>query len=86
MESSRFWDAVEVLWRDPGVQTCFELLRREGSMVDNAAYFFDRAGDLRRPGYLPTDRDILRCYEPTAGIREANIKFDKTSFRLIEVF
>ena len=92
VKSTKYFDVVETLWRDPSVQKCFHILSREGSknLTDNGRYFFEKMSAVRNPDYLPTDRDILRLEEPSqfgggSGIREWSIRCDQSVFRVSEI-
>ncbi|WAR05596.1 GNAS-like protein [Mya arenaria] len=64
---------IEVLWRDAGVQECYSR-SYEYQLIDSAKYFLDKVEEIRRPDYLPSDQDILRCRVLTTGIH--HIEFD----------
>ncbi|KAF5403964.1 Guanine nucleotide-binding protein G(S) subunit alpha [Paragonimus heterotremus] len=71
--SRAFFDAVEKLWRDQGVQNVFTKAN-EYQLLDSAKYFLDRIDVIRQDGYIPSEQDILRCRTMTDGINE--IQFD----------
>ncbi|CAG0887638.1 unnamed protein product [Cyprideis torosa] len=72
------------LWKDSGIQTCYEH-RREFQLSDSAKYFFDGLARLAGQDYVVTDQDILRARVPTSGIFEENFQFDKILLRIIDV-
>lgn len=79
-----FFDHVEKLWADEGVQTCFER-SNEYQLIDCAKYFLDRLGEIRKHDYMPNEQDILRCRVLTSGIFETRFKVDKVTFHMFDV-
>nr|CAH8855546.1 unnamed protein product [Trichobilharzia regenti] len=84
-----FFDEVDEIWRDPGVQRAFTRAS-EFQLFDSATYFMRRMDTIRRSDYIPTDQDILRCRKMTDSISE--LQFDihtgrKSSvrFRIVDV-
>ena len=74
----QFWEATSALWKDPGVQECFER-SNEYQLIDCAKYFLDRVEDVRKDDFSPTHQDILRCRVLTSGIFETKFRVDKVS-------
>lgn len=68
-----FFDQVEALWADAGVQACFER-SNEYQLIDCAQYFLARLATVRLPDYTPTEQDILRCRVMTTGIFETKFE------------
>ncbi|XP_002734471.1 guanine nucleotide-binding protein G(s) subunit alpha-like [Saccoglossus kowalevskii] len=79
-----FWDHTEVLWKDQGVQTCYER-SNEYQLIDSAKYFLDKVNVVRQPDYSPTEQDILRCRVLTSGIFETRFQVDKVNFHMFDV-
>ncbi|KAH8870273.1 Guanine nucleotide-binding protein G(s) subunit alpha [Schistosoma japonicum] len=84
-----FFDEVYEIWSDPGVQRAYTRAN-EFQLFDSATYFMRRFDVIRKPDYIPTDQDILRCRKMTDSITE--LQFDiptgrKSSvhFRIIDV-
>ncbi|CAH8570585.1 unnamed protein product [Heterobilharzia americana] len=84
-----FFDEVDEIWRDPGVQRAYTRAS-EFQLFDSATYFMRRMDAIRKPDYIPTDQDILRCRKMTDSISE--LQFDiqtgrKSSvrFRIVDV-
>ena len=64
---------METLSRDNGIQNCFE--RSNGyQLLDIAQYFLDRLSAIRKVGYSPTNRGLLRCRVLTRGIIETRFE------------
>jgi len=81
---TEFFDHTEILWRDRGVQSCFDR-SNEYQLIDCAKYFLDRVSMVRKPDYLPTEQDVLRCRVLTLGIFETRFQVDKVNFHMFDV-
>ncbi|XP_065676035.1 guanine nucleotide-binding protein G(s) subunit alpha isoform X2 [Hydra vulgaris] len=79
-----FYNHVEVLWKDKGVQECFER-SNEYQLIDCAQYFLDRTADVRKPVYSPSNQDLLRCRVLTRGIIETRFQVDRVNFHMFDV-
>ncbi|KAK6185529.1 guanine nucleotide-binding protein G(s) subunit alpha [Patella vulgata] len=79
-----FYEHTEILWKDKGVQGCFER-SNEYQLIDCAQYFLDRVHIVKEPDYTPTEQDILRCRVLTSGIFETRFTVDKVNFHMFDV-
>ncbi|XP_043214049.1 guanine nucleotide-binding protein G(s) subunit alpha-like isoform X1 [Amphibalanus amphitrite] len=79
-----FYDHVEALWQDKGVQACYERAN-EYQLIDCAKYFLDKTSTIRQDDYSPTEQDILRCRVLTSGIFETKFQVDKVNFHMFDV-
>jgi len=77
-------DAVAGLWRDAGVQQCFER-SREFQLNDSAKYYFDSIQRIGAPDYLPSDQDVLRSRVKTTGITESHFQIGELKYKLFDV-
>ncbi|KAL0979682.1 hypothetical protein UPYG_G00188190 [Umbra pygmaea] len=77
-------DAIRSLWRDSGVQECYDR-RREYQLSDSAKYFLSDLDRIAEPFYLPTQQDILRVRVPTTGIIEYPFDMENVIFRMVDV-
>lgn len=82
--STQFYDHTEDLWRDPGVQTCFER-SNEYQLIDCAKYFLEKVHVVRKDDFMPTEQDILRARVLTSGIFETKFRVDKVKFHMFDV-
>ncbi|KAF2365429.1 Guanine nucleotide binding protein (G-protein) alpha subunit [Trinorchestia longiramus] len=79
-----FFDHTEMLWKDKGVQACYER-SNEYQLIDCAKYFLDRVHVVRQPDYTPNEQDVLRCRILTLGIFETRFQVDKVNFHMFDV-
>lgn len=79
-----FYEHTEILWKDRGVQACFER-SNEYQLIDCAKYFLDKVHIIKQPNYTPTEQDILRCRVLTSGIFETRFQVDKVNFHMFDV-
>jgi len=79
-------EAIAALWLSGmgGLVAAFAL-RRTFDGSDNAPYFFARAPDLAKPGYLPSDDDMLRARMRTRGTVEGEFIIGDQKLRVIDV-
>ena len=79
-------DAIAGLWRsgEGGLLAAFAL-RRAFDGNDNAPYFFVRAPELAKPGYVPTDDDLVRARMRTRGTVEGDFLVGEQRLRVIDV-
>lgn len=77
-------DALEYLWADKGVQSCFAR-RSEYYLLDSAQYFLDNINRIFRADYNPSTQDILRTRVRTTGMVETKFKFKDLYFKIIDV-
>lgn len=81
---AEFYEHTEILWKDKGVQSCFER-SNEYQLIDCAQYFLDRVHIVKQPDYTPTEQDILRCRVLTSGIFETKFTVEKVNFHMFDV-
>ncbi|XP_066138652.1 G protein alpha q subunit [Euwallacea fornicatus] len=77
-------NAIEDLWRDSGIQECYDR-RREYQLTDSAKYYLSDLDRIKSDDYLPTEQDILRARAPTTGILEYPFDLDSIIFRMVDV-
>ncbi|XP_069595557.1 guanine nucleotide-binding protein subunit alpha-11 isoform X1 [Dendrobates tinctorius] len=77
-------NAIKSLWSDPGIQECYDR-RREYQLSDSAKYYLTDMDRISKPGYLPTQQDVLRVRVPTTGIIEYPFDLENIIFRMVDV-
>ncbi|KAI5206154.1 G-protein alpha subunit [Aureobasidium subglaciale] len=77
-------NAISVLWKDPGVQACFQR-SREYQLNDSAKYYFDSIDRIAQPDYIPNDQDVLRSRVKTTGITETTFIIGDLTYRMFDV-
>ncbi|XP_043095344.1 guanine nucleotide-binding protein subunit alpha-14 [Puntigrus tetrazona] len=77
-------EAIKSVWKDQGLQKCFER-RREFQLSDSTKYYLDDIDRLSAAFYLPTVQDILRVRIPTTGIIEYIFDLQTVIFRMVDV-
>ncbi|KAG5519708.1 hypothetical protein PMAC_001864 [Pneumocystis sp. 'macacae'] len=77
-------DAIVCLWKDSGVQQCFQR-SREYQLNDSAKYYFEAIDRIANPNYLPTDQDVLRSRVKTTGITETTFIIGDLVYRMFDV-
>ncbi|KAI0014175.1 guanine nucleotide-binding protein subunit alpha [Xylariaceae sp. FL0662B] len=77
-------NAIEALWKDPGVQACFKR-SREYQLNDSARYYFDNIARIAAPDYMPNDQDVLRSRVKTTGITETTFIIGDLTYRMFDV-
>ncbi|XP_007088616.2 guanine nucleotide-binding protein G(t) subunit alpha-1 [Panthera tigris] len=77
-------DIIQRLWKDSGIQACFERAS-EYQLNDSAGYYLSDLERLVTPGYVPTEQDVLRSRVKTTGIIETQFSFKDLHFRMFDV-
>uniref|UniRef100_A0A4W4EJZ8 Guanine nucleotide binding protein (G protein), alpha transducing activity polypeptide 1 n=1 Tax=Electrophorus electricus TaxID=8005 RepID=A0A4W4EJZ8_ELEEL len=77
-------DIILQLWKDTGIQACFERAS-EYQLNDSAGYYLNDLERLIQPGYVPTEQDVLRSRVKTTGIIETQFSFKDLNFRMFDV-
>jgi len=75
---------VRALWYDPGVQATYAK-RSKYQLADSTNYYMAKIEEIGKPGYIPTEQDVLRSRVPTTGIVENAFDIDGNSFRMYDV-
>ncbi|XP_033017667.1 guanine nucleotide-binding protein G(i) subunit alpha-1 isoform X4 [Lacerta agilis] len=75
---------IKRLWRDSGVQVCFNR-SREYQLNDSAAYYLNDLDRIAQTSYIPTQQDVLRTRVKTTGIVETHFTFKDLHFKMFDV-
>lgn len=75
---------LDLLWHDKGIQVTYEN-RSHYQLTDSAKYFFDKLDEVMRPGYIPSEQDVLRSRVRTTGIVENDFEIDGNKFKMFDV-
>ncbi|OQR67447.1 guanine nucleotide-binding protein G(i) subunit alpha-like, partial [Tropilaelaps mercedesae] len=75
---------MQRLWRDEGLQLCFQR-SREYQLNDSAAYYLNALERISQRNYIPTQQDVLRTRVKTTGIVETHFVFKGLHFKMFDV-
>ncbi|XP_033896226.1 guanine nucleotide-binding protein subunit alpha-13-like [Acipenser ruthenus] len=76
--------SIRALWEDSGIQNAYDR-RREFQLGESVKYFLDNLDTLAKPGYLPSQQDILLARKPTKGIHEYDFEIKNVPFIMVDV-
>ena len=76
--------AIAALWADEGIKRTYDR-RAEFQLNDSTEYFISQVGEIAKPGYLPSEQDVLRSRVRTTGIVETSFLIDKNVFKMFDV-
>lgn len=57
----------------------------EFQLNDSTVYFWERASEILKPGYLPTEQDVLRARVRTTGIVQQNFDIAGKKYTMFDV-
>ncbi|KAI8834837.1 guanine nucleotide binding protein, alpha subunit [Chytriomyces cf. hyalinus JEL632] len=77
-------DAIDIVWKDPGVQYCYRRAN-EYQLIDCCAVFLNDLARICDPSFLPLDQDILNSRVMTTTIIETRFKIEGIIFRVFDV-
>ena len=69
---------------DKGVEEAIERAA-EYQLNDSTIYFWERAGDILKQDYMPTEQDVLRARVRTTGIVQQNFKIKDKQYTMFDV-
>jgi len=72
------------LWKDPVIQEVIEK-HQEQLTITHLPYFFENVDRITSVDYKPSDEDILRCRQRTAGASSASVYIDKNYFEFFDI-
>ncbi|KAM9855377.1 guanine nucleotide-binding protein G(i) subunit alpha isoform 1-T3 [Aulostomus maculatus] len=82
--SAELTGVIQRLWKDGGVQACFDR-SREYQLNDSAAYYLNDLDRICQQDYVPTQQDVLRTRVKTTGIVETQFTIKDFFFKLFDV-
>ncbi|KQK74699.1 guanine nucleotide-binding protein G(i) subunit alpha-1 isoform X1 [Amazona aestiva] len=82
--TSELAGVIKRLWKDSGVQACFNR-SREYQLNDSAAYYLNDLDRIAQTSYIPTQQDVLRTRVKTTGIVETHFTFKDLHFKMFDV-
>ncbi|XP_078066041.1 guanine nucleotide-binding protein G(t) subunit alpha-1 isoform X1 [Mustelus asterias] len=81
---NELYEIISRLWKDSGIQACFDRAS-EYQLNDSAGYYLNDLDRIVKPGYLPTEQDVLRSRVKTTGIIETQFGLKDLNFRMFDV-
>ena len=76
--------AIDALWADPIIPKIMDH-SSEFYLMDSASYFFTEVNRIGRPGYVPTETDVLRARQKSTGIVETRFNMGQLSIHMFDV-
>jgi hypothetical protein len=84
MINEKLGRTIKTVWNDPGIRKTYEA-RASYQLTDSCAYFLDKIDEVMKPGYCPTEQDVLRSRVRTTGIVENEFVIDGNQFKMFDV-
>jgi len=75
---------LKILWNDKGIRRTWEL-RSTYQMPYSLDFFMSRIEEIEKPGYIPSEEDVIRSRVKTTGIVEMKFKFNDSEFEIMDV-
>ena len=81
---SAYVTALKEMFVDPG---CTEAIERaaEYQLNDSTIYFWERAEEICKPDFLPTEQDVLRARVRTTGIVQQHFAIGEKKYTMFDV-
>eukprot|EP01125_Pyxidicula_operculata_P007921 TRINITY_DN2672_c0_g1_i1.p1 TRINITY_DN2672_c0_g1~~TRINITY_DN2672_c0_g1_i1.p1 ORF type:complete len:304 (-),score=45.77 TRINITY_DN2672_c0_g1_i1:832-1743(-) len=83
--SSDIAKSIDALWKDKGIREVFTKKGKTYQLNDTAEHFLDNVMRYAEEDFIPTTDDVLRVRVRSAGIEEAEFRFDKKLFKVVDV-
>lgn len=80
----RIKEAMQGLWRDPGVQQAVSK-SHEFALNDNLPFYFANVDRMFDPDWIPGNEDMLHARLRTTGITETVFELKELTFRMMDV-
>jgi GTPase SAR1 family protein len=75
---------IQTLWKDPAVQDVVKN-HSEQITITHLPYFFEHIQRISADDFTPTDEDILRCRQRTAGASSTTVYIEKNYFEFFDI-
>ncbi|EJD08394.1 G-protein alpha subunit [Fomitiporia mediterranea MF3/22] len=76
--------AIDALWSDPIIPKIMDHSSEFYSM-NSASYFLSEVRRIGKPGYVPTETDVLHARQKLTGIVETRFNMGQLSIRIVDV-
>lgn len=81
---SKLASDISSIWKDAAIQLAYRQ-REKFQLLDSAAYFLDKVQEIGKPGYVPSETDIIRSQARTAGVVEGKFMIKGNMFHILDV-
>ena len=81
---SDFVEPLKIMYEDAGVKEAIERAA-EYQLNDSTIYFWERAEEVCKPDYMPTEQDVLRARVRTTGIVQQNFQIGEKKYTMFDV-
>jgi len=80
---------IAALWKHDRVAELLEMVadgnQSRLDLDDNAVFFLNKVEDIAKPGFTPSNEEILKVRDPTRTIETIDFQANKAKFRVIDV-
>ena len=77
--------SIALLWSLPAVQHTFHIRGGRFSFPDNMDHYFNKAEDIMRMDYLPSNQDYLKARQRTTGVITMKYEHESNVFEIYDV-
>ncbi|KAF0977311.1 hypothetical protein FDP41_003964 [Naegleria fowleri] len=90
LQGAKLWNQsmandFKALWNDEGIKKVFMDHRSEYLIEDSVNYYFEKLDEIGKPGWIPSDEDLLRTRIKTTGLVEQTFMSNGKPFTMIDV-
>ncbi|KAF5302861.1 hypothetical protein FQA39_LY02041 [Lamprigera yunnana] len=82
-DSQDFLNCLECLWNDTQIQN--ELKNVSHHLVTTGKYFMNKIDELKQINYIPSNQDVLYCYEANQSIFEVKFQSGHSHYRMHKI-
>ncbi|KAF5301682.1 hypothetical protein FQR65_LT08769 [Abscondita terminalis] len=80
----KFYFSAEILWNNPQLHSALDNIQ-DSQLLATTEYFVNKIAVLKRKDYVPTNEDILHCYEPSKAAVEVKFKIAGYCYKMSEI-